>query len=170
MTLNQVLDALKSCGLEYSLAEEEYASETEYVKALLQSICDSAEEKNDRFNQANILKLIYCHPDITKQDLQYTHECLVSSHKAPKSWFGPKKIVCKNYWELHIITKEKELFNVVNHYGIGFIDGKYFVEWQEWNPPGDKPHTWFGSIPYGNYYDAFTTLKSIAEYDVSFEY
>lgn len=170
MTLNQVLDALNSCGLEYSLAEEEYASETEYVKALLQSICDSAGEKNDRFNQANILKMLYCHSDITKQDLQYTHECLVSSYKAPKSWFGPKKTVCKNYWELHIIVKEYELFNVDCNYGIGFIDGEYLVEWQEWTPQGDKPHPWFRSIHYDNYYDAFTTLKRVARDDVSFEY
>ena len=169
MTLNQVLDALNSCGLEYSLAEE-YASETEYVKALLQSICDSAGEKNDRFNQANILKLIYCHPDNTEQDLQYAHECLVSSYKAPTSWFGPKKTACKNYWKLHIITKEKELFNVVKNYGIGFVDGKYVVECQECPQPGDRPHAWFGSIPYDNYYDAFMELRSAAEHDVSFEY
>ncbi len=40
MTLKQVLDALDSCGLEYSCSEE-YESETEYVKALLQRICES---------------------------------------------------------------------------------------------------------------------------------
>ena len=75
MTLKQVLDALDSCGLEYSCSEE-YESETEYVKALLQRICESE---------------------------------------------------------------------------------------------GDKPHIWFGSIPYDNFYDAFESLKNVAKDDVSFE-
>ena len=170
MTLNQVLDALNSCGIEYSLAEE-YASENEYVIALLQSICDSDGEKNDRFNQANILKMIYCQPNNTEQDLHYAHECLVLSYTAPTSWlFGQKKTVCKNYWKLHIISKVNELFNNYENYGIGFVDGKYVVEWQEWTPSGDRPHAWFGSIPYDNYYDAFMQLKRLAKEDASFEY
>lgn len=65
--------------------------------------------------------------------------------------------------------EKNELFNNVNNYGIGFIDGKYFVEWQEWAPEGDKPHTWFGSISYDNFYDAFESLKNVAKDDVSFE-
>ena len=86
MTLKQVLDALDSCGLEYSCSAE-YESETEYVKALLQRICESEGETNDRFNQANILKMIYCHPYNTEQDLKSAHECMVSSYKAPKTMF-----------------------------------------------------------------------------------
>lgn len=69
-------------------------------------------------------------------------------------------------WKFYILTKPNELFNIPYTYGIGFIHGKYVVEQQEVLEPGDRPHPYHDISHFNSFFDAMEKLKSFAKKDI----
>ena len=64
-------------------------------------------------------------------------------------------------FKFHSLTRSDELFNKPENYGIGFIDGKYIVQIQEYYVDGDKPHAYYSQDSFDEFEDAIEKLKRI---------
>ena len=64
-------------------------------------------------------------------------------------------------FKFHSLTRSDELFNNSGSYGIGFIDGKYIVQIQEYYVDGDKPHAYYSQDTFDEFEDAIEKLKRI---------
>lgn len=66
-------------------------------------------------------------------------------------------------WKFYILAKPNELFNSPYAYGIGFINGEYVVEQQDVPSPGDNPSIYHSIFHFNSFFDAIEKLKSFAK-------
>lgn len=69
-------------------------------------------------------------------------------------------------WKFYILAKPNELFNSPYAYGIGFINGEYVVEQQDVPSPGDNPSIYHSIFHFNSFFDAIEKLKSFAKKDI----
>ena len=57
-------------------------------------------------------------------------------------------------FKFYSLTKSRELFDKCGCYGVGFIDGKYNVQIQDYYVSGDKPHSHYLEVTFDEFEDA----------------
>mgnify|MGYP003426727472 CR=1 FL=1 len=64
-------------------------------------------------------------------------------------------------FKFYSLTKSRELFDKCGCYGVGFIDGKYNVQIQDYYVSGDKPHSHYLEVTFDEFEDAKEILKKV---------
>ena len=196
MNLQQVLDALKSCGIKTELfygshggvQDSYYIKDGKYYHSYPddfdrpRKIIEEEIESEEKFIQ----KLLYTIKQYIKDFSVYPSGLisvlsalcskkgdndLKTYHHTLFEWNNPLWNICQkmnyeDFWKFNIITQKGELFNQIYNYGIGFIDGKYIVEYQLPIAGGDRAGNWYYDWECDNYYDAFNRLKRCSEKDI----
>ncbi len=137
-------------------------SEKEFIQTLLGKIKNENFKNHDKFNQVLILSEIYRFPD---NNLKYTHTCLF--HQYSPLWTTlNERIAYNNQFKMNILTSKNQLFNKPYCYGIGLVDGKYIVAYQDPYPSGDRPHSYYTEQEYETFYDAYIKLEEYAKHEI----
>lgn len=142
-----------------NLRKKEFTDEYDFLIHWLRNRYVRFENSQSK-QYAIIFHILFClvkKTDISEDSLMSIHQQLFKLSN---------KELNDTVYHFHIIFQKGELFNQVNDYGIGYVDGKYIVAEQKPYCAGDRPNPFFYENECNTFAEAMERLNIIAKADI----